>query len=281
MAHSTEISKKEEGGDVAVISDEFRARFPALAPSARTAAIMAEVFDEGDGPQITDLVRVKFPSGGSTSWIIEQGGEEKVFKELTGVLVLQSPQRVFWTDPDPKGVPPECMSIEAGKNAKPLPGGLYSPTGLRAAKNPSGLCANCPMSQWGSDLKGRAGQGCKERKLLFLMTEGSALPTLVTVPPASLKIIRQFIIGLAAQDTGYWAVEISLGLKAAQSKDGQKYAELVPKVVRHLDEGDVAATELYKEMVKQWVADSPPTLFVETDDDALDGEGVNLEDYAK
>lgn len=276
MAPSSDISKKESGGELAVISDEFRGRFPALAPDARRAALMEEIFEE-DGPQLTDLVRVKFPSGGSTSWIVNKGGEDKLFKELTGVLVLQAPQRVFWTDPDPKGVPPECMSID-GKT--PLPGGLYSPTGPLAAKNPGGTCKNCPMAQWGSDLKGRAGQACKERKLLFLMTEGSLLPTLVTVPPASLKIIRSFVIGLASEGVGYWGAEISLGLKEATSKDGQKYAELVPRVVRYLGEAEADVTEQYKGMVKQWVADTPPLTFVDTED-ATDAGGVDLEDYAK
>jgi len=277
MAKSTEVTKNDGGGELAVISDEFRTRFPALAPDERRARLMAEVFDDGQ-PQLTDLVRVKFPTGGATSWTVVQGGEEKLVKELRGVIVLRTPQRVFWTDPDPKGVPPECMSTDA---KVPLPGGLYSSTGLRAAKNPGGTCTTCPMTAWGSDLKGRAGQACKERDIVLLMTEGSLLPTMITVPPASLKKIKEFRISLLSEDVGYWGVEVAIGLKEAQSKDGQKYAEVALRVVRYLDEAEAAATEQYKDMMKDWVANTPPLVFVTTDDgEAVDG-GVSLEDYTQ
>jgi hypothetical protein len=268
----TEVAKKDTSGEVADISDEFRARYGrALVPDDATAELMAETFGD-DEPGVRDLVHIKFPTGGATSWIVSKGGKNTLVDELQGVLVLQNPMRVFWSDPDPKNNPPECMSMD-GKT--PLDGGLYASNGARADQNPTGLCKNCPMAQWGSDLKGRAGQGCKERKLLFVIMEGAVLPTVVTVPPASLKVFKEFVYGLATDGIGYWAVEIGLGLTGATAKDGTDYAELKPRVIRTLSADETAAASDYKKMVKEWVANSPATMFV---DNAPEG-GVNLEDF--
>lgn len=268
----TEVAKKDTGGVVAEISEDFLSRYGrALVPDEDTAELMAETFGD-DEPGIRDLVTIKFPTGGATSWIITKGGNKTLVDELRCVVVLQNPQRVFWTDPDPKNNPPECMSMD-GK--KPLAGGLYAVGGARAEQNPTGTCRNCPMAQWGSDLKGRAGQGCKERKLLFIITEGAMLPTVVNVPPASLKIIKDFVYGLATDGIAYWAVEIGLGLTGATAKDGTDYAELKPRVIRNLSVAETAAAKKYKEMVKEWVANTPATMFV---DNAPEG-GVNLEDF--
>lgn len=268
----TEVAKKDSGGDVAEISDDFRARYGrALVPDDATSELMAETFGD-DEPGIRDLVHIKFPTGGTTSWIIAKGGNKTIVDELRCILVLQNPTRVFWTDPDPKNNPPECMSMD-GK--KPLDGGLYALNGARAHENPTGLCKNCPMAQWGSDLKNRAGQGCKERKLLFVITEGAMLPTVVTVPPASLKVFKDFVYGLATDGIGYWAVEIGLGLTGATAKDGTDYAELKPRVIRTLSDAETAAAVEYKKMVREWVANSPATMFV---DNAAES-GVKLEDF--
>lgn len=275
----TEVAKKATA-EVDTVSDDFRAKYGrALVPDDDMAELMSETFGD-DEPGVRDLVHIKFPTGGETSWIVTKGGNKQLVSELTGVLVLQNPQRVFWSDPDPKNNPPECMSTD-GK--KPLSGGLFTADGPglllngRQLTNPTGLCKNCPMAQWGSDLKGRAGQGCKERKLLFLITEGSMLPTVVTVPPASLKAFKDFVYGLATDGVGYWGVEIGLGLTGASAKDGTDYAELKPRVIRTLSGAETDAAKEYKEMVKAWVANSPATMFVENTADS--GGEVNLEDY--
>jgi len=275
----TDVAKKATGA-VVEISDDFRAKYGrALVPDDDMAELMAETFGD-DEPGIRDLVHIKFPTGGETSWIVTKGGNKQLVSELIGVLVLQNPQRVFWSDPDPKNNPPECMSMD-GK--KPLDGGVFTADGpgvmINGAMvtNPGGTCKTCPMAQWGSDLKGRAGQGCKERKLLFLITEGSMLPTVVTVPPASLKSFKDFVYGLATDGVGYWGVEIGLGLVGATAKDGTDYAALKPRVIRPLTDAETGAAKEYKEMVKAWVANSPATMFVENTADS--GGEVNLEDY--
>ena len=266
---ATEIVKK--GTSELDVSDEFRKKYRALMPDDAMSELMNETFDDAE-PGIRDLVHIKFPTGGETSWIVTKGGNKTLVNELTGILVLQNPQRVFWTDPEPKNNAPECMSMD-GK--KPIPGGLYAPGGARADDNPTGTCRNCPMAQWGSDLKGRAGQACKERKLLFLLTEGAMLPVVVTVPPASLKAFKEWAVGLMTDMVGYWGVEVGLSLVEAQSKDGQKYAELKLRVIRTLSDAETEASKQYKEMVKEWVANTPATMFVEN---PADGGGVSLED---
>lgn len=272
MAPSTEIAKTPEpGGELA----ELLTRFPAFVPDDEDLAeILEETYEDG-APVVRDLPRVKFPSSGGTSWEINVGGEEKTLKALTGIPVFIAPQRMFWTDPDPKGNPPECMSAD-GKT--PVPGGLYAADGARARQNPAGDCRSCPMAQWGSDLKGRAGQGCREQRLIFLMTEGALLPTVVTVPPSSKKIIVDFIQGLVATERlPYWAAEMTFTLAKTRAKGGEEYSELVPVVTRRLAADEVKVTKQYKDTVKAWVQNSPPMTFANTD--TVGDGGVDLEEY--
>jgi hypothetical protein len=271
MAPSTELTTTESGGELA----ELLTRFPGFVPDDEDLAEILEETYENGAPVVRDLPRVKFPSSGGTSWEISVGGEEKTLKALTGIPVFIKPQRMFWTDPDPKGNPPKCMSTD-GKI--PIPGGLYAADGARARQNPAGDCRSCPMSQWGSDLKGRDGQGCREQRLIFLMTEGALLPTVVTVPPSSKTIVVDFIQGLVATERlPYWAAEMTFTLAKTRAKGGEEYSELVPTVSRRLTADEVKVTKQYKDTVKAWVKNSPPMTFANTD--AVADGGVDLEEY--
>jgi len=236
--------------------------------------ILEETYEDGT-PAVRDLPHVSFPSSGGTSWEINTGGEQKTLKAITGIPVLVAPGRKFWTDPDPKHNLPECASSD-GKT--PVPGGLYAPDGARARQNPNGDCRSCPMAQWGSDLKGRTGQGCREQRQIFLMIEGALLPTVIVVPPSSKKIIGDFIKGLVATEgLPYWAAEMTFTLAKTRAKGGEEYSELVPVVRRRLTDDEVKVTKQYKDTVKEWVRNSPPMTFANVD---ITSDGsVDLEEY--
>jgi hypothetical protein len=104
MAPSTELTTTEPGGELA----ELLTRFPGFVPDDEDLAEILEETYENGAPVVRDLPRVKFPSSGGTSWEISVGGEEKTLKALTGIPVFIAPQRMFWTDPDPKGNPPSA-----------------------------------------------------------------------------------------------------------------------------------------------------------------------------
>lgn len=268
---TTEIVLRD-GATTVAVSDEFAGMFPALAPDPEELALFMESMD-GIELNAQDLPRVRVPSGGGAFWTIMQDGEETPAKELTGVLVLHKPQRVFWQNPEPSGLAPDCFSVN---KIRPEPGGMYAAGGERQSQNPTGLCANCPMSAAQSDLKGGRGSGCKEQMLLFLITEGAMLPVVVVAPPSSLRNIRQFVTNLAINRIPWWGVKVTLTLEKASNQAGNEFSVIVPKVVGKLEPGEVKATADYKSYIKQLVDAAPPTEFMNNEPEF--GGGLNVGD---
>lgn len=270
---TTEIVLRD-GATMVAVSDEFAKMFPALAPDPELAEMLAESMD---GIELTaqDLPRVRVPSGGGQFWTVIQDGEETPVKTLTGVLVLHKPQRVFWTNPEPSGLAPECFSTD---NIRPEPGGLYAPGGERAAQNPSGLCKNCPMSQPQSDLKGGRGMACKEQKLLFMICEGMTLPLVVVAPPSSLRSIKQYVISLVNSGTPWWGVKTTLELEKAQNSTGNEFARISPKAAGKLEPGEVKAVKDYNTYIKGLIEAAPAHVFADAGTDVEQGGGLDLGD---
>lgn len=270
---TTEIVLRD-GSTMVEVSDEFASAYPALAPDPEMAAMLAESMD---GIELTaqDLPRVRVPSGGGQFWTIVQNGEETPVKELTGVLVLHKPQRVFWTNPEPSGLAPECFSVD---NLRPEPGGLYAPGGERAGLNPSGLCKNCPMSQAQSDLKGGRGSACKEQKLLFMICEGMTLPLVVVAPPSSLRSIKQYVISLVQSSTPWWGVKTTLTLEKAQNSTGNEFARIAPKAAGKLEPGEIKAVVSYKDYIKGLIDAAPANVFADAEADPEQGGGLGVGD---
>lgn len=266
---TTEVVLRD-GSTTVDVSSEFASMFPALAPDPELAALLAESMD---GIELTarDLPRVRVPSGGAQFWTIIRDGEETPVKELTGVLVLHKPQRVFWTNPEPSGLAPECFSVD-GK--RPEPGGLYAPGGERAGQNAKGLCTTCPMSAANSDLKGGRGSACKEQKLLFMICEGMMLPLVVVAPPSSLRSIQQYVINLINSGTPWWGVKTTFGLEKATNAAGNEFARIAPKAAGRLEPGEVKAVKDYSNYIKALVDAAPASEFAK---DAAEGYGDGLD----
>lgn len=202
---------------------------------ALTASASAEIVKEnlgGGNIQVTDLPRVKFPSGGGIAWEIPTLDGYDTAKELTGVVVYQQVMRRYWAhalDEGGGGSPPDCQS----------------PDGITGYGKPGGDCASCPLNEFGSDGQGR-GKACKEVKGVFLLQENSMLPTFISVPATSLKPLRQFMLALANRSLRYYDVEVGLSLEKAQNATGITYALLKPRMVRELDEGERQVIRAYK-----------------------------------
>jgi hypothetical protein len=263
---TTEIATRVESA-----VDLLVKQYPALRPDEETIELLEEIY--GGQPGIRDLGRIKFPTSGMTSWVVDNAGEETMVKELVGVPLMIRRQRSFWTDINPTGAPPECASLD-GKT--PLPGGLYAPDGANAAKNPKGTCAACPMAQWGSSVKNDRGQWCRDQRALFLFyalpEKKALLPTLILVPPSSIRILDDFIKGLLGTQTlPFFKTVMGFALEKATSADGQDYALLKPRLVRELDADEAAEISAYRADLRRWVAEEPPMTFMtETADTRID-----------
>lgn len=263
-----------DGATTVAVSDEFAAAYPALAPDEELLALFMESM-EGIELTAQDLPRVRVPSGGGAFWEIVKDGETQAVKELTGVLVLHKPQRVFWSNPEPSGQAPDCFSVD---KVRPEPGGMYAPGGERQAQNPTGLCKNCPMSAPASDLKGGRGSACKEQMLLFVIGEGMMLPMVVVAPPSSLRNIKQYVTNLAMSRVAWWGVKTKFTLEKAQNSTGNEFAVIAPQVAGKLEPGEVQAVADYKTYIKGLVDQAPDTFVNDVPADVERGGGVDMGD---
>jgi hypothetical protein len=228
-------------GATALVTPDFAAHYPALAPDEA----MLELLEENLGGQaltMGNLQIIKMPSGDSgTAFRVRKMGKDEYKSKLTGILVAWKPRRSMWVASDPDGSRPDCSSTD---NKRPTPGGLYAPGGELAAQNPTGLCVNCPMAQFGSDDGGR-GAKCREQRMLFLTPQGALFPVIVTAPRTSIKSLGAFMMDLLDQSTPYYGVEVELTLEPTSNKDNQKYNILHLEATRTLEAGEVAAARAY------------------------------------
>lgn len=75
-------------------------------------------------------------------------------------------------------------------------------------------CADCPWSQFGS-IPGQKGQACKQCIRLLLWNPGSSIAGVLTVPPSSLKIWKNYKAGIPMQH--YSRVMTQFGLNEQSS----------------------------------------------------------------
>lgn len=175
------LTNKKEETALAV----WKEKYPAL--TTDVGALLRESLGDGARLTMADLPTVKVPAGGATSWQLPTGESAEV---LEGVLVVYQPVRAFWEESFEEGgggSPPDCSSDDTviGK-------GMF---GVDSETNPTGQCDKCPMSEFGSG-KNNA-QACRLVTRLFLLQEGSLVPTLVLLPPSSYKEARAYVRDIA------------------------------------------------------------------------------------
>jgi hypothetical protein len=249
----TEVALRSEAANALV------EEYPALDPKGEAMELItANIGEIGEeGLSFGDLDRLTVPSGGGTHWTVPDLEEGEItVKSLEGVMVIWETNRAFWESDEVSNSAPDCSSRD-GKT--PEPGGLYAPDGENAEKNPSGKCAECPMNQFGSQVKngkGTQGKACKESKLLYMVRPAELLPTIVSLPPMSIRPLKSFLIKLATKSRRkYFEAVIALDLVVDTNSSGQKYSKVVPRLVRKLegDERDLATASavIFQEMLKR------------------------------
>ena len=171
-----------------------------------------------------DLERVSIPAGGGKTWELPTlDGETKTATDWSGIIIAWRDVRVYWSQQfSGGGSPPDCSSDDAA-------------TGKG---NPGGPCGTCPFAEFGTATRqdGTAGRGqaCKQIIQVFVLVPGSWLPTVLSVPPTSIKLVRRYLTRLAAKALPYYGVVTSFGLDSDKSADGFKYSAVVPAVAKVL-----------------------------------------------
>ena len=212
------------------------------------AEILRENFG-GDGAALTpgDLDRISIPGAGGTTWEVPSIEGSEATKDLQGIILAWSPNRKYWekdlNDPSNEGgAPPDCFSDDAVVGL-----GMF---GKDSKDNPTGLCANCPMSQWGSkDGSERGPQACREGRLLYLLRPGNILPVVVSLPSTSIKPFKNYLLGLTNKQRAYWSVVTSLTLETKKDS-GLAWSVVTPRAAALVDAENLDAVRDYAAMVK-------------------------------
>lgn len=164
-------------------------------------AVMEENLS-GERLGMSALDTIKVPSGGSTSFEVETLNGTESVKELRGVIVYDRQVRTYWEnsfDETGGGSSPDCYSDDA-VTGKGIPGGN---------------CQECNFGKFGPNGEHPL---CRECRDVYIITTRSALPTLLRIPPSSIKRYREFKVRLASHVIPLGSVEVIISLEKDQSK---------------------------------------------------------------
>jgi hypothetical protein len=173
-----------------------------------------------------DLPRIKVASG-TALWLIPDLEGDTTAPAIEGVVVHARDNRTYYKSKDAGNVPPDCSSRD----------------GLTGSGTPGGDCSSCPLAQWDSAQDGGEGQACKQSKQLFMLRGTSMLPEVVSIPPTSLKAVRQFFLKLVTQRVPYHHCILRIELEKAQNAQGKPYGKAALKFVRKLSPAEIANAE--------------------------------------
>jgi hypothetical protein len=223
--------------DVVVHNPTALTVFSADSQLAVVQAAIAENVGVG-GVTEFDFDRIKIPSGGGPSFLLQGIDGERNERTVTGVIVLARDARAYWEkslDDGGGSQPPDCHSND----------GLVG-IGTFQGK----ACGECPMAQFGTDPKSGRGQACKAIRQLFIVQPGSMLPSVLALPPTSLKAAKQYMLRIAGAGVPYWSVVTTIGLEPAQNAGGIKYARATFKCAGTLEPEQIAKAKQYSDMLK-------------------------------
>jgi hypothetical protein len=242
MAPSTDIVVIEPGGFVALNHD--------LDDVA--ALIEDNLGDEEVGE--FNLSRITFPSGKPPyRWEIPTLTGSAPQDTFDGIIILKKQTRAFWPvsiDDGGGNTPPSCSSPDARR-------GYGKQWATKLDPDPAGdprlvVCKQCPNSQFGSD--GGRGQACQQKAQLFVLVENGLLPTVVSIPPASLKPLTNYMMALANAGIRHTDVVTTFGLGETANAGGTAHALLRLELAGRLAPDDVERARGYAAMAKDTFA---------------------------
>lgn len=106
------------------------------------------------------------------------------------------------------------------------------------------------MAKWDSAGDGSGAQGCKQSKQLFMLRGTSMFLEVVSLPPTSLKAVRQFFLKLVTQGIQYHQCIVKIDMVEAKNAQQQVYGKADMKFVRRLSAEEVARAEQFGTLAK-------------------------------
>lgn len=209
---------------------------------------------EGVNKDEIDLPRMKMLHGGALCFELppDLDGETKQVKEIDAVILYKQRVRGWWKDDySGGGQPPECSSSD----------GI---TGYNTEEEEVLECKHCPLSKYGSASKGR-GQACKDMRRLLVRLGDDIVPSILTIPPTSVKVVDNFMVRLVSKGIKYTDIRVKLSLVSEKNKEGTPFSKLV------ISKSENEMTDKEKEMSKAMREYFSP---------AIERRAVEMDDYA-
>jgi hypothetical protein len=212
------------------------------------------------GVGVFDMTRMKVPGSGGTQWEIDGLRGTEYFPDVEGVVILvQGNQRAWWRSPYGSGggnTPPDCSST-TGRQGK---GNINLAVHDDERDDEQGVhdCMPCPWNAWKTAKKpdGSPGRGkaCKEFAMVFLYRPGSRTPTMLTVPPTSLKSMRKYSIALLDAGLDVCSVVTRVRLEKEKNADGTEFSKCVFEYVGDLPEDAAAEAKKAEAILADYLA---------------------------
>jgi hypothetical protein len=206
-------------------------------------AIAANLGD--DGLSATDFERIKIPAGGGLAFTIQTLNGEESVKELTGIIVDWRDRRAYW----------KLTMEQSDGNTAP---DCYSPDARVGIGTPGGECSKCEFAQFGSDSNG--GQACKLSRELWILRENKILPEIVSLPPTSIKQVRQYLARLAAEVIPFYGAITKTSLEKTKNTQSIVFSRATFALAGRLTPEQTAHIKKYAAMLRPSPESAPPAL---------------------
>lgn len=204
------------------------------------AGLADAIAEEMDGLGSIPFDRVKIPSGGGLAFELPGEDEDnpESATELVGVILHHHAVNAYWKEAFAGGNErPDCSSYDGKK-------GLDRETG--ECKD----CATCPFNQFGSGAGG-SGKACKNVHRLYVLREGNPVPLILSLPPTSLKYMRDYIgKRILLKGMRCYDAVTKITLKKEKSAAGIAYSRAVFTFVSKLNDEQKAQTVAMVEAIK-------------------------------
>lgn len=196
----------------------------------KTYAAVKEAQEEVGG---TITFRAKLPKEGK-SFLIDTGDEDNLISVPTieGVVVYSHLCNARF-DPASRNEPPICSSMDAKVGVDLEDGAVHN-------------CETCEFNQFGTAGQGKRGKACKNMIRLYILTDSSPIPILLSLPPTSMKNWQTYRYGLSLDQLSPKGVLTELSLVNAVSKtSGDKFVKVKPRFKGILSEEARRIAEMF------------------------------------
>ncbi len=182
--------------------------------------------------------RIKIPAGGGLAFEVpgDDPDSPDSVKEFKAVILYHHPINCYYEEEYTGGNnPPDCGSMDGH-------------VGVVAETGEVKQCADCEYSKFGTGKNGV--KACKQKRRIYLLREGEALPTILSLPTGSLSEFSKYVMRLLSKGKKTNGVVTKFTLRKAQNSGGINYSQAVFAVDRELVDAEIENVKNMSEQVK-------------------------------